>query len=406
MLVLLQNIAFTILPWLFVLTVVVVVHELGHFLMAKAFGVAIDRFSIGFGKTLLSWRDRSGVEWRLAALPLGGYVKFAGDADASSAVPDAEDLASLERQITDKMGPQAVKSFFHFKPLWQRALVVAAGPFANFVLAVAIFATLSMTLGEVVVKPKIAAISPGSAAERAGFKPGDVITSLDGRPIDNFLTVSRFAAYHVGHAATFVVNRAGAAVTIVAAPEAKNRPDPMFGRPMKLGVLGLGPTRDPADYSRRRLNPIAAVADGVRETGEILDVTVRYVGRMVVGRESGDQLGGPIRTALMSKAIAESGAAYGHTVSEKAEGVFLSLFGFAALISVGIGFMNLLPIPTLDGGHLLFYGYEAVARRPVTAKVQAVSYRVGLALVVGLMLFATWNDLQLPVLKILGGHVS
>jgi regulator of sigma E protease len=406
MLVLLQNIIFTILPWLFVLTVVVVVHELGHFLMAKAFGTAIDRFSIGFGKTLLSWRDRSGVEWRLAALPLGGYVRFAGDGDATSSVPDADHLADLKARVTTKLGPDAVKQFFHFKPLWQRALVVAAGPFANFVLAVAIFATLSMTLGEEVVKPKIAQVLSGSAAERAGFKAGDVITRLDGRPVDNFLTVSRFAAYHIGRPATFVVDRGGQSVTLTAAPEAKTRPDPMFGRPMKLGVLGLAPTRDPADYARRRLDPLSAIGGGVRETGEILEVTFRYVGRMVVGRESGDQLGGPIRTALMSKAVAESGASYGHTVSEKAEGVLISLVGFAALISVGIGFMNLLPIPMLDGGHLLFYGYEAVARRPVTAKVQAVSYRVGLALVVGLMLFATWNDLQLPVLKILGGHVS
>lgn len=406
MLGLFQNIVLTIVPWLCVLTLVVVVHEMGHFLVARLFGVKIDRFSIGFGKTLFARRDRSGVEWRVAALPLGGYVRFAGDAEASSSVPDSEDLADLKRQIVEKQGPAAVRQYFHFKPLWQRAAVVAAGPAANFVLAIAIFAIILMTLGENVVRPRVELVVPGSAAERAGFKAGDVISELNGRAVDNFLAISSYAAFNVGRLTQFVVQRAGQAVALSATPEPKLRPDPMFGKPMRIGTLGLVPTRDPAEYSKRRLNPIAAVGEAGREVGESLSVTLRYVGAMLTGQESGDQLGGPIRMALASRSMTESAVAAGRTPGQKAQNIVLGLASFAAIISIGLGFMNLLPIPMLDGGHLLFYGYEALARRPVTARFQAVSYRVGLAMVVGLMLFATWNDIHLPILKILGGHVS
>lgn len=406
MLSVLQNIVLAIVPWLAVLTVIVLVHEMGHFLVARAFGIAVDRFSIGFGQTIWARRDRNGIEWRLAAIPLGGYVRFAGDADASSSVPDAEDLADLRRQIVERQGPSAVSRYFHFRPLWQRAAVVAAGPVSNFVLATAIFAVILSVYGEGVIRPKIAAIVPGSAAAAAGFQPGDLITSMNGRPVDNFAVISRYALFHVGEPTRFTVRRGDQTLALTAAPRPVVRPDPLMGKPIKMGLIGLVPSRDRADYYIRRLDPVQAVAAGFGETMDTLDVTARYLGRVLVGRESGDQLGGPIRTALMSKALTESGVAAGHTLGQKVEGVAFGLVNLTALISIGIGFMNLLPIPMLDGGHLAFYAFEAVARRPVSAKVQALSYRVGLALVVGLMLFATWNDLQLPVLKILGGHVS
>ena len=405
MLSLIQNILFTILPWLFVLTVVVVVHEMGHFLVAKACGVAIDRFSIGFGKTLFAWRDKSGVEWRLAALPLGGYVRFAGDVDASSSVPDSEDLADLKQQIVDKYGREAVSRFFHFKPLWQRALVVVAGPVANFILAIVIFATLLATLGQPFGTPRIDRVLPDSAAARAGFQPNDLIVQMNSRPVDNYVTVQTYVANHPGVVIPFVVRRGAVQVALTATPDAKPV-DALFGKSARKGVLGVGHLWKDGEARSRTLNPIAAIGEGTKETVDTLGATLSYVGRLVVGKESADKLGGPIRTALMSKAVAESGASDGKTIEQHASGMMINLIAFSALISISIGFMNLLPIPMLDGGHLLFYGYEAVARRPVTAKVQAVSYRVGLALVVGLLLFATWNDLQLPVLKILGGHVS
>lgn len=398
-----QNTLFIILPWLVVLTVVVVVHELGHFWMARAFGVAIDRFSIGFGKTLLSVRDRRGTEWRLAALPFGGYVRFAGDADASSSVPDAEDLADLRRQIVEKQGAEAVRAYFHFKPVWQRGLVVLAGPLANFVLAVVVFAVLAMTSGELYLRPVVGEVVPGSPAAHAGFRPGDQITRMNGHAVDNFLDVQEYVQFHGERPIAFVVQRAGQPASLSATPEIVPQADPVFGRPTRLGRLGL---RASGKLSVRRLGPATAVLRGGQRVYGTVAVTVRYVGRMLAGRESGDQLGGPIRLVATAKAVAQSGASAGHTLGEHTLGLAESLALLVAFISVSIGFMNLLPIPMLDGGHLVFYAYEAVARRPLTARFQAVSYRVGLALVVGLMLFATWNDLQLPVLKILGGHVS
>ena len=397
------NTLFTILPWLVVLTVVVVVHELGHFLMARAFGVAVDRFSIGFGKTLLSHRDKRGTEWRIAALPLGGYVRFSGDGDGSSAVPDAEDLDDLRRQIVAKQGAEAVGRYFHFKPLWQRALVVLAGPMANFVLAIAVSTIFLMSVGEIYMKPVISQVQPGSPAAQAGFQPGDLVTRVAGRSIDNFVSMGQYVEYHAGRPISFVVMRAGQPVTLTATPILAVRPDPVFGRPIRLGQIGV---RGAGPASLRRLAAPAAVVHGTAQVYDTIDITLHYLGRMIVGRESGDQLGGPIRIALTTKTIAQDGATAGHTFAQHSLGVAINLFGLIGAISISIGFMNLLPIPMLDGGHLMFYAYEAVARRPVTARVQAVSYRVGLALVVGLMLFATWNDLQLPVLKILGGHVS
>jgi len=403
MLDIIRNTLFTILPWLVVLTVVVVVHELGHFLMARAFGVAVDRFSIGFGKTLLSHRDRQGTEWRIAALPLGGYVKFSGDADGSSSVPDAEDLDDLRRQIIAKQGPEAVKRYFHFKPLWQRALVVLAGPMANFLLAIAVSTLLLMTVGEVYMKPLISTVQPGSPAAQAGFQPGDLVTKVDGRSIDNFVSMGQFVQYHAHRPIDFVVMRGGRQITLTATPILALHKDPVFGRPVQLGQIGV---RGDGHVSMRPLSPLPAFVHGVGQVYDTVDITVHYLGRLLIGRESGDQLGGPIRIALTTKTITQDGATVGHTLAQHSYGVALSLFGLIGGISISIGFMNLLPIPMLDGGHLMFYVYEALARRPVTARVQAVSYRVGLALVVGLMLFATWNDLQLPVLKILGGHVS
>ena len=365
-------------PFLFVLLLVITVHEFGHFLMAKAFGVAIDRFSIGFGRAIFSWRDRSGVEWRIGWIPIGGYVMFAGDENAAS-VPDQNDLEEMRRRIVAHEGPAAVRKYLPFKPLWQRAMVAAAGPAANFVLSIAIFAMLLMTFGEMTLRPRIGAVLANSPAAAAGFKAGDLITRADDRAIDSFEQLHQIVA--------LVDN-------------------PMGGHDAQ-GQLGLAPSTAPADIVQRRYDPISAVGAGAGRTWDMLSTTVYYLSRMAQGQESGKQITGVIGIAQVSHYAAEEGALGAKGLGAQVLGSLVTLLSLAAVVSVSIGFANLLPIPVLDGGHLLFYAYEWIARRPVAASVQAVSYRVGLALLLGLMLFATTNDLQrINVFRFLGGLFS
>jgi regulator of sigma E protease len=379
-----------IIPFLLVLTVVVTIHELGHYWAARSFGVAIDQFSIGFGRAIAKWTDRRGVEWRIGWLPLGGFVSFSGDATATS-IPDPETLKQFRAQVRAEEGEGAERRYFHFKPVWQKALVVAAGPIANFLLAIAIFSALLGVLGEVVVPPRVDGVQPGSPAERAGFQRGDVIVSAGGRGIDNFLSLQEIVAVRAGTPITFVVERGDRRLELVGTPE--RRPVPGMSGGGGMGVLGLQAPPSREAY-RRRLNPAEAVVGGVDRTWRTLETSLVYLGRLVQGRESGDQLSGPLGIAQASGDIASAGAESGRTLSQKAMGATIALVSLTAILSVGIGFLNLLPIPVLDGGHLAFYAYEAVARRPVSARLQTASYRVGLALLLSLMLFVTWNDLQ------------
>ncbi len=397
-------------PYLLVLTVVVTVHELGHFLVARAFGIAVDVFSIGFGPTLLSWRDRSGVEWRVAAVPLGGYVKFAGDADPSSSVPDAATVDALRREVRAREGEGGERRYFHLRPVGERAAVAAAGPVANFLFSVVLFAALLFGLGDVKTAPRVRGVIADSPAARAGFQVGDLVTSVDGRPVDDFDRIVLFVQGHAGEPVRFGVLRGAAPalqrLELTVTPLRKPYRDPLTGQSMQVGTVGLYNPHLPADQVRVRYTPVQAVAAGAGRVGEIVGSTLGYMGRLVRGLESGDQLGGPIRMAQASHAIAAE-AMHGRASAAGRLGAgALALLSMAAVISVAIGFMNLLPIPVLDGGHLLFYAYEALARRPAAASVQAAGMRLGLVLVLALMLFATWNDLRQPLLRMLGGALS
>lgn len=401
----LDNILLYVLPFVVVIGAVVTVHELGHFLAARALGTAVERFSIGFGRSIFRRTDRAGVEWRIGWLPIGGYVKFAGDENAAS-VPDQEGLEELRREIIAREGPQAVRRYFHFKPLWQRAIIVAAGPVANFLLAVAIFATLLMTLGEPVAPARIDAVRPGSPAERAGLQVGDVVLRADGKRIASFGDLQMIVLLHSGTPMQMVVDREGRTVRLTATPERGPVVD-QLGHVQHLGTLGLEYKRRPGDVQVRRYAPLAAVGAGVDRTWERITTTVDYLGRLVSGRETAEQLSGPLGMAQLSGDIAKKTAEVSPNVPTLLANWAITMLELVANISVGIGFLNLLPVPVLDGGHLLFYAFEAVARRPLTAKVQAAGYRVGLALVLGLMLFATWNDLQrLNVFKFFGALFS
>ena len=399
-----RELAVSVIPFLFVLGLVVTIHELGHFLAAKACGVAIDRFAINFGRPLIAWKDRSGVQWQVGWIPLGGYVRFSGDESAAS-VPDHEDLQALRREVLANEGPVALKRYFHFKPVWQRAIVVVAGPMANFVLSTVLFAILLMTVGETLTPARVDGLSPGGAAEKAGFKVGDLIKTMDGQPVDDFGSLQQYVGLRAGTAIRFTVQRGGASATVIAAPAMKDIDSPLGKQ--KGGVLGIVAQQRPADVTHRRYGPVQALMGGGERTWDTLKTTVFIVGRLIHGQVPADQLSGPLGIAQTSGAIAHLGAEGAPNAWLGFVGGLVSLLGLAAVLSVSIGFMNLLPVPVLDGGHLLFYVYEAVMRRPIGARVQAAGYRVGLALVLGLLLFATWNDLQrLRVFQLLGGLFS
>lgn len=394
-----------IVPFLLVLTFIVTIHELGHFLVARAFGVKVDRFAIGFGKAIFSRTDRHGIEWRLGWMPLGGYVKFSGDLDASS-VPDQAGLDELRRRVIAERGAGAERDYFHFKPVWQRALIVAAGPAANFVLAITIFAIVFMSVGAQLRPARVAQVQAGSPAAAAGFQVGDLITGVNGKPIKDGGEVTRTVMLSSGDPVRFTVERQGQAVELTAIPERREENDPIAGR-VKVGRIGLGLAAAPGDVRHLRYGPFEAVAEGVRQTGDVIGSTLTYLGRLATGRESGDQFSGPLGIAKATGSLTTAAVEANPDPAAIAVNLLLTLTTFAAILSIGIGFLNLLPIPVLDGGHLLFYGYEAVARRPVAARYQELGYRAGLALLAGFMLFATWNDLQkLNIFQFLGGLVS
>jgi len=345
------------------------------------------------------------VEWRIGWMPVGGYVRFAGDENAAS-VPDQNDLEAMRRDLVAREGEAALYQYFHFKPLWQRAFITAAGPVSNFILAIVVFAVLLFTLGEPWSPARVDTVTPGSAAAEAGFRPGDVVLKADNRKINNFSSLQGMVFLSSGTPIQFLVERDGREVMLTATPRRSEVTD-RLGHKQHLGLLGIGNRQRPSDLKIKRYGPLEAVSGGVERTFDVVRTTVHYLGRLIVGRETAEQLSGPLGMAQLSGDIAKQTAATSSSTRSLVVNGVITLFELVANISVGIGFLNLLPIPVLDGGHLLFYAYEAVARRPLAAKVQAAGYRVGLALVLGLMLFATWNDLQrLRVFNFFGGLFS
>ncbi|MFW2392131.1 MAG: RIP metalloprotease RseP [Alphaproteobacteria bacterium] len=357
-----------LIPFLFILTLVVFIHELGHFLVARWCGVGVKAFSIGFGPEIFGFYDRHGTRWRVAWIPLGGYVKFVDD----------ENAASAGQTSLDELSPEDRAKSFQGKPLVQRAAIVAAGPIANFILAIVIFTFMFSVYGERITAPKVDAVSPNSAAERAGFKPGDEVVSIDGDEIDNFATMQRLVSMSPDQDLRFVVDRGGAKVELTATPERKEITD-RFGNTLKIGLLGIQRSASPDDWSWERHDPATALVMAVQECYFVISRSLGYLYDVIMGREDADQLGGPIRIAQISGQVATAG--------------FVALLNLAAIISVSIGLINLFPIPMLDGGHLLFYGIEALRGKPLSESTQEIGFRIGLAFVLMLMIFATWNDL-------------
>jgi regulator of sigma E protease len=358
-----------LVPFLFVLTIVVFFHELGHFLVARWCGIKVLTFSIGFGPEIVGFCDRYGTRWKISAVPLGGYVKFFGDENAAS-VPDHEAAAAMsdaEKEV----------SFVH-KPVGPRSAVVAAGPIANFILAIVIFAVVFMTIGKQTTSARVDTVQPASAAQAAGFQSGDLVVAINGEKIDNFAEMQRIVSVSAGEQLNIEVERGGVHVTLKATPQLRELKD-NFGNKHRICVLGISRSMAPGDIKTQKMGPLQAVVAGVQETWFVVDRTMSYIGGVFAGREAADQLGGPIRIAQVSGQVASAG--------------FVALMHLTAVLSVSIGLLNLFPIPLLDGGHLLFYSIEAIRGRPLSERAQEVGFRIGLAIVVMLMIFATFNDI-------------
>jgi regulator of sigma E protease len=347
----------TLIAFALVLGVLVFVHEMGHYLAARWRGVRVDAFSIGFGKPLLRWTDRVGTDWRVGWIPLGGYVKLHGQEQPEDVPPEVR--ASWHPGET-----------FHEKPVGSRAIVVAAGPFANFLLAVLLFAGIFAFVGKPVGNTTIGAVVEGSPAAAAGLRPGDEILALDGAPVARFEEVQRHVQPRAGQPIEITLRRDdGSEVTLTATPAPR---DGVAGAPGMLGVQG-GALR------RETLGPAAALWAGVEQTAEVTWQTLVAVGQMLTGQRSAAELGGPIRIAEVSGQAASLG--------------IVPLVSLMALLSVSLGLLNLFPVPLLDGGHLVFYALEAIRGRPLPPRAMEVGFRAGFALLAALFVFASWNDI-------------
>ena len=347
----------SIIAFIVVLGVLVFIHELGHYLAARWRGVHVEVFSIGFGRRIHSWVDRHGTEWRIAWLPLGGFVKLHGQEGPTEADPAVRAAWRAGRT-------------FHDKPVKDRAIVVAAGPIANFLLAAVLFAGLYMTIGQPQPTATVGAVVAGSAAERAGLQPGDRILSLDGAPVQRFEEIQRHIQPRGGEPVQIRVRRGETEETLQATPE------PREANGTTVGVLGI--SGGAPEFTR--LNPVSAVWAGVAQTADVTAQTLAGLWQMISRQRGTEELGGPLRIAQLSGQVAQLGIA--------------SLVSFMAVLSVNLALINLFPIPVLDGGHLLFYAAEAIRGRPLPPRAIEYGFRAGFALLLALFIFATWNDLS------------
>ena len=365
-----------IVPFVVVLSVVVFVHEYGHFIVGRLCGIKVDAFSLGFGPELFAFLDKHETRWKISAIPLGGYVKFHGDANAVTAGVSDE---------FEQMSPQERAVTFAAQPVWKRAAVVFAGPFFNFLLAIALywgmFALVGRPLvvdGQLVVAPRISAVQAGGAGAKAGFHPGDLVTSVDGTPIESFAQFQKKIAASAGQTLHIVVERDKGSTELEATPAATNGKDGSL-----IGRLGLSSSDDIRDMRMQSAGPVASLGLAFEETWSIVDQTGKFIGGIFSGRESASQLSGPIGIAEASGKMAQKIGSLG----------IWPLLNLIALLSVSVGLLNLMPVPLLDGGHLMFFAIEAVRGRALNERLQEYAFKIGFVMVSSLMLLATYNDL-------------
>lgn len=356
-----------------VITILVFVHEYGHYKVARLCGVKVDVFSIGFGKELFGWYDKNGCRWKISAIPFGGYVKFFGDAGvASNPETNGPDLSDEEKAVS-----------FHHKALWKRAAVVVAGPAANYLFAIVALSILFFTLGQAHTPPVVTEVVAESAALEAGLKKGDRIVAMNGSEIESFETLRQFVLIGLDEPIELVVDRGGSNVNISITPKIVEYADE-DGNVQKIGQLGI--RSDKREFKKH--GPLSALASALDQTWFITTATLKGAGQMLTGARDSTELSGPLGILKMSGDAAKRG--------EDLSGSLLSLFNFMIFVSISLGLINLFPIPMLDGGHLLFYVFEAIRGKPLGEKYMEYGFRIGLTLVLMLMIFATWNDLNKP----------
>jgi regulator of sigma E protease len=372
------GILWTILSFLLVIGPLIFIHELGHYFVGRWFGVKAETFSIGFGREIGGWTDRRGTRWKVGWLPLGGYVKFKGDMNPAS-TPTDEWLA---------LAPEERAQCFQAKPVWQRFLIVLAGPATNFLFAIAVYVGVFASYGEPRTPPVVAAVSEGSAAQRAGFAPGDRIASINGQETERFEDIAAFVRIRPEERLRFDIRRSNAALTVYATPDATTVRD-NFGNEAKMGRLGIAP----ADRVIVPLQPHEVLGAAVGQTVDTVQMMVVTLGQVVTGARSVKEMGGPLKIAQYSGQQASLG--------------WMDLLWFMSIISINLGFINLLPIPLLDGGHLLFYAIEGIRRKPLKPEAQEWAFKTGLAALLALMIFVTLNDLaSFGVWAKLGGLIG
>ncbi|MBC8306967.1 MAG: RIP metalloprotease RseP [Pelagibacterales bacterium] len=361
----------SILPFITLILVVVFIHEYGHYYFAKKYGVGVTDFSIGFGKEIFGWNDKSGTRWKICWIPLGGYVKFFGDRNVFSQAD--------QEKIINKYSSEDQKKLFVLKPLYQRAIIVAAGPFANFLLAIVIFLSIYMFIGKDFTPAMINEVQNESPAQVAGLKKNDIILEIDGNKVKSILDVSKLIMMSTSEFIDFKVSRFDNELILKVKPNVVDGEDNM-GNKVKKRMVGIKLSPFNNEIKHVKLGPAKALYHSLSEVYFVSISSLKYLGSIIAGSGDSSQLGGPIRIAKITGQVAEFG--------------FIPFLSIMAYISISLGLINLFPIPLLDGGHLMFYSFEKILGRPLSQKTQEGFFRIGMFLLLFLMFFATFNDLK------------
>ena len=385
-LILLAAISFIVL-----LSFLVFFHELGHYSVARFFGVAVDRFSIGFGKPIFRWTSKAGVDWRISNIPLGGYVKFAGDAGAASN-PDHDQLEAIKAAHENDPNAPPLEDIFHFKPVWQRMLIVLAGPVANFILAIFIFAGLGMAFGKETFVWVVGEVTEGMPAQQAGIQTGDKILKLDGKGVKDSRGVIAYISLRSDTPILMTVEKDGQAREVEVTPRRTEDRDAIGGM-TSVGRIGIGVDRERSEQAFEKVGVAQAIPYGFSETGFHLGATLGYIKRIFTGKENGKELGSVVKIATVTGKLATDSVQVDGTAKDRLKRYMANMFSLMAMISIALGVANLMPLPVLDGGHLLYYSYEAVSGRPLSQQKQEFGYKIGFAALLTLFVVLTINDI-------------